>query len=320
MFLEGTAVLHADGCRQVHAGDAGLYTFDGGAQICALQLCGNGDESLQVLAADFVLWRELRDGGHGAEGGGVAGGRVEDGVANGIEVGAAFRAESDADGVGAAVGNEWFVGGDAVEDGGGVFCEFSGCEAEAAGELRINLETGGGAADGVVDAILDADDAGDVGDLCCDAWGDLLEEGEVFAVELDLDGLGCIGEVVDVVLKHLKILGVELGDGGFDLGADVGDDVVDGAAAFGFELDGDVAGVGLSDGGEAHLQAGAAADAFDLCRVVEDGFDPGEHRLRGLERAAGGHDVVEYEAAFVHAGQKVRTEAAIGDSGEKDEC
>ena len=35
-------------------------------------------------------------------------------------------------------------------------------------------------------------------------------------------------------------------------------DLVDAAAAFGFELDREVAGVGFSNGGKTHLQAGAA--------------------------------------------------------------
>ena len=74
------------------------------------------------------------------------------------------------------------------------------------------------------------------------------------------------------------------------LGADVGDDLVDVAAALGFELDGDVAGVGLGDGGEAHLEAGAAGDvlstsgcSFRICSTcVEDAVGFGERAAGGM--------------------------------------
>ena len=66
--------------------------------------------------------------------------------------------------------------------------------------------------------------------------------------------------------------------------ADVGDDLVDGAGAFGLQLDGDVAGVGFGDGGETHLQAGAARGDLDLRCVAQDLLDV--RRGRGWSRSA----------------------------------
>ena len=73
--------------------------------------------------------------------------------------------------------DERIVGGQAVEDGGGVFGDFGGREAEARGDDGIDLEVGGGAADGVFDAILDVDDAGDLADGVGDARAELCEQG-----------------------------------------------------------------------------------------------------------------------------------------------
>ena len=102
-------------CRRVD-GLPGLW-LDGGAEVGAFEAAGDDDEALQVFAADLVLRRKLLDGGERAERGGVAGGAVEDSVLDGVERGAMFVAEADADGVGAAVGDERIVGGEAVEDG-----------------------------------------------------------------------------------------------------------------------------------------------------------------------------------------------------------
>ena len=109
--------------------------------------------------------------GEGAEGGGVAGGGVEDGVLDGVERGAVFVGQADADGVGAAVDDDGVVGGQAVEDGGGVFGDLLRGEAEARGDDGVDLEVGGGAADGVVDAVLGVDDAGDFADGGLRPWG-----------------------------------------------------------------------------------------------------------------------------------------------------
>ena len=156
--------------------------------------------------------------GQRAERGEMAGGAVEDGVLDGVERGARAVGEADADGVGAAVGDERGVGGDAVEDGGGVLGDLGGGEAEARGEHGVDLEVGGGAADGVVDAVLDVDDAVDLADGVGDARAELVEELRIVGEELDLDGLGRVGEVADHVLQDLGELDVELGLGRLDAG------------------------------------------------------------------------------------------------------
>ena len=198
-------------------GDGFLHAGDGGAEVGAFEAAGDGDHELQVFADDFVLRRELLDVGERAEGGELAGGADEDGVLDGVERGAVRVVEADADGVGAAVLDEGLRGGEAVEDGGGVGGDFGGGEAVVRGEAGVDLEDGGGAADGVVDAVLDVDDAGDFADGVADAGAELVEQVLIGGEELDLDGLGGVGEVADHVLEDLGELDVELGLGGFDL-------------------------------------------------------------------------------------------------------
>ena len=97
--------------------------------------------------------------------------------------------------------------------------------------------------------------------------------------ELDLDRLGCVREVADHVLQHLRELDIELRLGLLDLLANIGHDLVDAAASIALELDGDVAVVRLGYGGEAHLQAGAAAGALDFRGVVQNLLDVVEHAV-----------------------------------------
>ena len=286
-------------------------TLPNGTEVGAFEAAGDGDELLEVFAEDFVLRRELLDVGERAEGGHFAGGAEEDGVLDGVEGGAMGVVEADADGVGAAVLDEGLRGGQAVEDRGGVGGDFGGGESEARGDAGIDLEGGGGAADGVVDAVFDVDHAGDFGDGVADARGELVEEVLVGGEELDLDGLGGVGEVADHVLEDLGELDVELGLGGFDALAGVLHDVVDAAAAVVGEQDGEVAGVGFCNGGESHLQAGAAGGGGDFGELVEDAVDVEEDAVGFLQRGAGGHDVVEDEGAFVHLGEQVGAEGSI---------
>ena len=109
--------------------------------------------------------------------------------------------EADTHGVGAAILDEGLRGGETVEDGSSVGGDFGGGETQAGGEAGIDHEGSAGAADGVVDAIFDVDDAGDFRDGVADTRGDLVEEILVGGEELDLDGLGGVGEVADHVLK-----------------------------------------------------------------------------------------------------------------------
>ncbi len=85
------------------------------------------------------------------------------------------------------------------------------------------------------------------------------------------------------------------------------------------EADGEVAAVGLGDGGEAELQAGAAGGDVDLGSAVEDLLDVGEHAVGLGERGSGGGEVVEDEGAFVHLGQEVGAEGAVAEVGAGDQ-
>ena len=64
-----------------------------------------------------------------------------------------------------------------------------------------------------------------------------------------------------------------------DLGAQLGDDLVHAAVALGFQLDGDVAGVGLGHGGQTKLQAGAARVALDLRELAQHLLDVRDHAV-----------------------------------------
>ena len=179
-------------------------------------------------------------------------------------------AKAHADGVRAAVGNHGIVGFDAVEDGGRVLGNFLGRKAEARRNDGIDLKVGSRAADGVVDAILHVGDAFDFADGVADLRPELVEQDGVLGVKLDLDRFGGVGEVVDVVLEDLRELDIELGLSGLDALPHVIHYFPHGAVPAGFQPDGEVAGVGFSDGGKAELQPGAAGGVFDLRNGMED--------------------------------------------------
>ena len=75
--------------------------------------------------------------------------------------------------------------------------------------------------------------------------------------QLDLDRLGRVRQIADHVLQHLDELDVDRGLLLLDLGPQLGDDVVDAAAALAFQLHGDVAGIRFGDRSQAELQTGA---------------------------------------------------------------
>src|SRR5215469_10173623 len=228
-------------------------------------------------------------------------------------------AEAHADGVGAAVGDERIVGFDTVEDRGCILGDLFRREAKARGDDGVDLEVGGRTAERILDAVLNVYDAGDFANGVGDALAEVIKQHRVVGEDLDLNGLGGVREVADHVLKDLGGLDVKLGLGGLDLLADIVHYFVDAAAAFLFELDADVAGVGLGDCGEAELHAGAARRGFDLRRLVEDALDVVENSARLIKRAAGGHDVVEDEAALIHCGQHVGAEEFVAGVGADNE-
>jgi len=103
--------------------------------------------------------------------------------------------------------------------------------AKAGGEYRINLEICRRTADCVLNAIFDADHAGNLADLVGDAWGYFIQQLWVRGKQLDLDRLGRVREIVDHVLQDLHEFDIEFRFGLLDLAPNVSHDVVDIAAS-----------------------------------------------------------------------------------------
>ena len=68
-------------------------------------------------------------------------------------------------------------------------------------------------------------------------------------------------------------------------------------------------------GGQAHLQAGAARGAFHFGRGAQNALDVLQNAIGLAERTAGGHDVVEDEAALVHLRQQVGAKRLVAGPG-----
>jgi hypothetical protein len=78
-----------------------------------------------------------------------------------------------------AICDEGIVRGKAIENRRCVFGNFCRSEAEASCYGGIDLEAGCRAANRVLNAVLDIDDAGDLFDGAADAWADFREQGLV---------------------------------------------------------------------------------------------------------------------------------------------
>ena len=126
-------------------------------------------------------------------------------------------AKAHADGVGTAVGNQRIVGGNAIENGRRIFGNFGRREAEARRNDGIDLEVGGRAADGVVDAILTSTTPGILPMASPTRGPSCVSSASIVGEDLDLDWLRRIGQVADHVLQHLDEFDIELGLGGLDL-------------------------------------------------------------------------------------------------------
>src|ERR1019366_4246029 len=171
------------------------------------------------------------------------------------------------------------------------------------------------AAEGVLDSILHIDHAFDFSNRVADARAKLLEHGGGISENLDLDRLWRIGQITDHVLQHLYEFDIERRFGGLDLRARIFNDIVDGAAALGFESYGEVTCVGLGNGCKAHLQAGTPRCALHFRHLVQDAFNVIEYTIGLGERTTRRHDVVENESAFVHLREQVRAERPIAEVG-----
>ena len=76
--------------------------------------------------------------------------------------------------------------------------------------------------------------------------------------------------------------------------------------------------VGLGDGGEAHLKAGAAAGDLYLGRAAQDLLDVLQDAVGLGERGACGREVVEDKRALVHLRQQVGAKRVVGKPGGHD--
>ena len=85
--------------------------------------------------------------------------------------------------------------------------------------------------------------------------------------------------------------------------------------ALGFQLHGEVAGVRLGDAGEAELQPGAAREALDVRRLLQQPLDVAQHAVGLVERRARRRGVVEDEARSSNAGRNSRAEHPVDEEG-----
>ena len=104
-----------------------------------------------------------------------------------------------------------------------------------------------------------------------------------------------------------------------DLGAHVGDHLFAAAAALAFQLDGispvlaSVTAARPSCRPVRREVLSTSGTARRICSTCDD------HAVGLFERGAGGHDVVDDEAAFVHGGQQVGAAVAVAEVGAADQ-
>ena len=151
-----------------------------------------------------------------------------------------------------------------------------------------------------------------------------VQQFRILTEELDDDGFGRAGEIADHVLQELREFHVEHRFRLFDFGAHGGDHFLAAAFAVALEFDGNIAGIGFGHLGETQLEAGAAGGALHFGRLAQNFFHVGDDAIGLVERGAGGHDVVDDEAAFVHGGQEIAAgvgiaEVAAADQGERED-
>ena len=145
----------------------------------------------------------------------------------------------------------------AVEDRGRVFGYLGGREAEAASERGVDLEVGGRAAEGIVDAVLRVDDAGNLRDGGLLPWA---RAGAAAAPSLEksLIWIGSGALERSLMLSCRTCVNSTSSSGSvFDLLAYVGHHVVDGTRSVWLQPDSEVAVVSFRDRGESQLKPGA---------------------------------------------------------------
>ncbi len=133
--------------------------------------------------------------------------------------------------------------------------------------------------------------------------------------QLDLHRLGRVRQIADHVLQNLHELDLDGRLFTRDTFAELRDDFVDVTAALALQLDGNVAAVGLGDGGQAQLQAGAARRAFDFRDFAQHLLDVANNAVGLSQRGTRRHPVIEDEATLVHLGQQVGAQRLITEEG-----
>src|SRR5579859_2491517 len=299
--------------------DGFLDGADAAAEVGSFEARGDGDEALQIFAANFGFAGRLRDGGKRSEGGGLAGTADEERVVHALERGTISLGKADADGVRAIIAHDRCGGGRTFQNGECVGADFVRRKSRACGNDGIDLIGNGRAADGVVDAVENVHDAVYFADGFGDARRGFVQKLSVFGEKFDDDGFGLACKIADHVGKQLDEFDLGCGFFGCDLFAEIGDDVVNGAAALGLELDGEVATIRFGDGGEAELEPRAAGSCFDFGSGAQNFFDVLENAVGFGERTAWRSEVVEDEAAFVHCGQQIGFQEAVGNVGQHDD-
>ena len=152
-----------------------------------------------------------------------------------------------------------------------------------------------------------------------DARSGFIQELAVLRIELDHDGLGRARQVADHVLKELNELNFGGGFGRFNLGSDIGNDIVDVALAIFLQPDGEISVVRFGDGCKPQLHAGAAGSVLDFGCGLQNFLNVQEDAVGFGERAARRSEVVQNEPAFVHCREKVTAEKAVTQNRKNDD-
>ena len=233
--------------------------------------------------------------------------------------------KTNANGVGAVIENHRGGGRLTFQNRRGVDGDLLGSETRARRYCRIHLVGHCRAADGIFDAVEDVDHGVSFPadfyfvEGIGDARRCFIEELAVLGKKFDDDGLRSAGQIPDHVLEELNELDFGAGFGGFNFGADVGNDVVDVALAILLQPDGKISVVRLGDGGKAQLHTGAAGSVLDFRRGLKNFLNVQEDAVGFSERTAGRREVIENESAFVHGREEVRAEKVVTQEGKSDD-
>src|SRR6266705_1849677 len=233
--------------------------------------------------------------------------------------------KANTNGVRAVIQNDRGGSGLTFQNRGGVDCDFLESETCARGYQGIHLIRNRRAADGIFDSVQNFHDGVrvpsnlDFVDRFRDARSGFIQELAVLRIELDHDGLGRARQVADHVLKELKELNFGGGFGRFNLGSEIGDDIVDVALAIFLQPDGEISVVRFGDGCKPQLHAGAAGSVLNFGCGLQNFLNVQEDEVGFGERAARWSEVVQNESPFVHFGEELRAKKAVTQHRKSDD-